>query len=31
MLAAEKDTTVQELLKEGLNLMFSSHGKAPIA
>jgi hypothetical protein len=31
MLAAEEDTTVQELLKEGLNMMFSSHGKAPIA
>jgi len=31
MLAAEKDTTVQELLKEGLNLMFTVHGKAPIA
>jgi hypothetical protein len=31
MLAAEEDTTVQDLLKEGLNLMFSSHGKAPIA
>ncbi len=31
MLAAEKDTTVQELLKEGLNLMFTAHGKAPIA
>lgn len=31
MLAAEKDTTVQELLKEGLNMMFTSHGKAPIA
>ena len=31
MLAAEKDTTVQELLKEGLNMMFVSHGKPPIA
>jgi hypothetical protein len=31
MLAAEKDTTVQELLKEGLNMMFTAHGKAPIA
>jgi hypothetical protein len=31
MLAAEQDTTVQELLKEGLNLMFLKHGKAPIA
>jgi len=31
MLAAEKDTTVQDLLKEGLNMMFAAHGKAPIA
>jgi hypothetical protein len=31
MLAAEKDTTVQDLLKEGLNMMFASHGKPPIA
>jgi hypothetical protein len=31
MLAAEQDTTVQELLKEGLNLVFHKHGKAPIA
>jgi antitoxin-like ribbon-helix-helix protein len=31
MLAAEKDTTVQELLKGGLNMMFVSHGKPPIA
>jgi hypothetical protein len=31
MLAAEEDTTVQELLKEGLNMMFASHGKPPIA
>jgi hypothetical protein len=31
MLAAEKDTTVQDLIKEGLNLMFTAHGKPPIA
>jgi hypothetical protein len=31
MLAAEQDTTVQDLIKEGLNLMFSAHGKPPIA
>ena len=31
MLAAEEDTTVQDLIKEGLNLMFTAHGKAPIA
>ncbi len=31
MLAAEQDTTVQELMREGLNLMFSAHGKPPIA
>ena len=31
MLAAEKDTTVQDLIKEGLNLMFTVHGKPPIA
>ena len=31
MLAAEEDTTVQDLLREGLNLMFASHGKSPIA
>jgi len=31
MLAAEEDTTVQDLLKEALNLMFSAHGKPPIA
>lgn len=31
MLAAEEDTTVQDLIKEGLNLMFAAHGKPPIA
>lgn len=31
MLAAEEDTTVQDLLRQGLNLMFASHGKSPIA
>ncbi len=31
MLAAEEDTTVQDLIREGLNLMFSAHGKSPIA
>lgn len=31
MLAAEEDTTVQDLIKEGLNLMFTAHGKPPIA
>ena len=31
MLAAEADTTVQDLLREGLNLMFREHGKPPIA
>ena len=31
MLAAEEDTTVQDLLREGLNLMFGAHGKPPIA
>ncbi len=31
MLAAEEDTTVQELLREGLNVMFQQHGKPPIA
>jgi hypothetical protein len=31
MLAAEHDTTVQELLREGLNMMFQTHGKPPIA
>lgn len=31
MLAAERDTTVQDLLREGLNLMFGAHGKPPIA
>ena len=31
MLAAEEDTTVQDLIKEGLNLMFTAHGKLPIA
>ncbi len=31
MLAAEEDTTVQDLIKEGLNLMFTVHGKPPIA
>ena len=31
MLAAEEDTTVQELIKEGLNHMFTAHGKPPIA
>jgi hypothetical protein len=31
MLAAEQDTTVQDLIREGLNLMFSAHGKPPIA
>jgi hypothetical protein len=31
VLAAEQDTTVQDLIREGLNLMFSAHGKPPIA
>lgn len=31
MLAAEEDTTVQDLLKEALNLMFQAHSKPPIA
>ena len=31
MLAAEQDTTVQELIRDGLNLMFQKHGKPPIA
>ncbi len=31
VLAAEQDKTVQQLLGEGLNLMFSSYGKAEIA
>ena len=31
MLAAEEDTTVQDLIKKGLNLMFTAHGKPPIA
>jgi hypothetical protein len=31
MLAAEEDATVQDLIREGLNLMFSAHGKPPIA
>lgn len=31
MLAAEQDTTVQELIRDGLNLMFQKHGKSPIA
>jgi hypothetical protein len=31
MLAAEEDTTVQDLIKEGLNLVFTAHGKPPIA
>jgi len=31
ILAAEEDTTVQDLIREGLNLMFSAHGKPPIA
>lgn len=30
-LAAEQDKTVQQLLGEGLNLMFASYGKAEIA
>jgi len=29
MLAAEQDTTVQELIRDGLNLMFQKHGKPP--
>ena len=31
MLAAEQDTTVQELIRDGLNLMFQKRGKPPIA
>lgn len=31
MLAAEQDTTVQELIRDGLNLMFQKHSKSPIA
>ncbi|MBV8093166.1 MAG: hypothetical protein JOY71_13265 [Acetobacteraceae bacterium] len=31
ILAAEADTTVQELLREALNLMFQGRGKPPIA
>lgn len=31
MLAAEQDTTVQGLIRDGLNLMFQKHGKPPIA
>ena len=31
MLAAEQDTTVQELIRDGLNLMFQKHSKPPIA
>lgn len=31
MLAAEQDTTVQELIREGLNAVFHKHGKPPIA
>jgi len=31
MLAAEQDTTVQELIRDGLNLMFQKHGKPPVA
>lgn len=31
MLAAEQDTTVQELIRDGLNLMFQKHGRPPIA
>ena len=31
MLAAEQDMTVQELIRDGLNLMFQKRGKPPIA
>ena len=31
MLAAEQDTTVQELIRQGLNAVFHKHGKPPIA
>lgn len=31
MLAAEADTTQQELMTEALNLLFARHGKPPIA
>ncbi len=31
MLAAEQDTTVQELIRDGLNFMFQKHSKPPIA
>jgi hypothetical protein len=31
MLAAENDTTQQDLMAEALNLLFQRHGKPPIA
>ncbi len=31
MLAAEEDATVQDLIREALNLMFTAHNKPPIA
>ena len=31
MLAAEQDTTVQELIRAGLNAVFQKYGKPPIA
>lgn len=31
MLAAEQDTTVQELIRVGLNVVFQKYGKPPIA
>ena len=31
ILAAEKDTTIQELHKDALNALFVKHGKPPIA
>jgi len=31
LMAAELDTTQQELMREALNLLFDKHGKPPIA
>jgi hypothetical protein len=31
MMAAEMDTTQQDLMTDALNMLFQSHGKPPIA